>query len=95
MGEEKLIAAVHLSSNADPIMPFLQDYATNKVLFGAFTTHYFILLSTDGDELSCCSENITPGARIVHVLKYPGRRKFYDVTPALEMFQRKVKAGFK
>jgi hypothetical protein len=75
-------------------MPFLQDYATNKVRFGDFTTHYFILLS-NGDELSCCTENITPGARIVHVLKYPGRRKFYDITPALEQFQRKVKAVLK
>ena len=78
-----------------PTMPFLQDYATNRVRYGAFTTHYFILLSSNGNELSATTENISPGARIVHVLKYPGRRKFYDITPALEKFQRKVKAVLK
>lgn len=76
-------------------MPFLQDYATMKVRFGAFTTHYYVLRSNTGEELSCSTENIRTGDRILHVLKYPGRRKYYDITPALEQFQRKVKAVIK
>jgi hypothetical protein len=72
-------------------MSFLQEYVTQKARFGAFTTHYYILVSSNGEELSASVENISVGARLLHVLKIPGRRKYFDLTPAIIDFQRKVK----
>jgi hypothetical protein len=72
-------------------MSFLQEYITQKARFGAFTTHYYILVSSNGEERSASLENLSKGARLLHVLKYPGCRKYYDLTPALIAFQRKVK----
>ena len=76
-------------------MSFLKEYARQKARFGAFTTHYYTLLSPTREELAPISENIRPEVRIVHVLKYPGRRKYFDITFALITFQRKVKAKIK
>ena len=76
-------------------MAFLQEYAHQKIRFGAFTTHYYTLLSSSNEELAPTPENIRPEVRIVHVLKYPGRRKYFDITPALITLQRKVKEQIK
>lgn len=71
-------------------MTFYQDYMLFKKRFGKFTSHYYVLINDD-HEVSASIENLKYGSHLVHVLKYPGHRKYYDITYAIIKFQNKVK----